>query len=64
MARGMFSIAATAVVAGAIGFGAGVFLVPNEKADEFRAMVQSELGTIYRVVDSDKTTNIPSKQMT
>ena len=65
MARGISSIVTTAVVAGAIGFGAGVYLVPNEKAnqfrtmaneraDQFRAMAQGELGAIYRVVYSDK----------
>src|ERR1700730_5006968 len=54
MARGISSIMTTAVVAGAIGFGAGVYLVPNEKADQFRAMVQGGLGAIYRVVYSDK----------
>jgi hypothetical protein len=54
MARGISSIVTTAVVAGAIGFGAGVYLVPNEKADQFRAMVQDGLGAIYRVVYSDK----------
>ena len=41
MARGISSIVTTAVVAGAIGFGAGVYLVPNEKADQFRALVQA-----------------------
>ena len=63
MARGIFSIVATAVVAGAIGFGAGVYLVPNEKADQFRAMVQGGLGAIYRVVDSDKANSdfLPSE---
>jgi hypothetical protein len=65
MARGITSIVMTAVVAGAIGFGAGVYLVPNEKADQFRtmanekanqfgAMVHGGLGAIYRVVYSDK----------
>jgi hypothetical protein len=54
MARGISSIVTTAVVAGAIGFGAGVYLVPNEKADQFRAMVQGGLGAIYRIVHSDK----------
>jgi hypothetical protein len=61
------------VVAGAIGFGAGVYLVPNEqadqlramaneKADQFRAMVQGGLGAIYRVVHSDKVNpDIPSE---
>ena len=54
MARGISSVVTTAVVAGAIGFGAGVYLVPNEKADQFRAMVQGGLGAIYRIVHSDK----------
>jgi hypothetical protein len=65
MARGISSIVTTAVLAGAIGFGAGVYLVPNEKADQFRtmanekadqfrAMVHGGLGAIYRVVYSDK----------
>ncbi|MGI8568234.1 MAG: PDZ domain-containing protein [Methylocella sp.] len=54
MARGISSIVRTAVVVGAIGFGAGVYLVPNEKADQFRAIVQGGLGAIDRVVHSDK----------
>jgi hypothetical protein len=54
MARGISSIVTTAVVAGAIGFGAGVYLVPNEQADQLRAMAQGGLGAIYRVVYSDK----------
>ncbi len=54
MARGISSIVRTAVVAGAIGFGAGVYLVPNEKAEQFRAIVQGGLGAIDRFVHSDK----------
>jgi hypothetical protein len=65
MARGITSIVITAVVAGAIGSGAGVYLVPNETADQFRTManekanqfstmVHSGLGAIYRAVYSDK----------
>src|SRR5436190_13358974 len=72
MARGISSIVTTAVVAGAIGFGAGVYLVPNEKADQFRtmadenanqfrAMVHGGLGAIYRVVYSDKADVEPSQ---
>ena len=53
MAR-ISSIVTIAVVAGAIGFGAGVYLVPNEKADQFRTMVDGGLGAIYRVVHADK----------
>jgi hypothetical protein len=56
MARGITSTLRTAVIAGAIGFGAGVYLVPSEKADQFRAIVQSGLGAIDRVVHSDKVT--------
>jgi hypothetical protein len=54
MARGITSIMITAVVAGAIGSGAGVYLVPNEKANQFSTMVHSGLGAIYRAVYSDK----------
>jgi len=65
MARGITSIVITAVVAGAIGSGAGVYLVPNETADQFRTManekanqfsvmVHNGLGAIYRAVYSDK----------
>jgi hypothetical protein len=54
MARGFFSIVTTAVVAGAMGFGAGVYFVPNEKADQFRAMVHDGLGVISRVAFSKK----------
>jgi hypothetical protein len=63
MARGLSLIVKTAVVAGAIGFGAGVYLVPNEKADQFRAMVQDGLDALYRVVHSDKAKpDIPSSE--
>jgi hypothetical protein len=72
MARGISSIVTTAVVAGAIGFGAGVYLVPsetadqfrtmaNEKANQFRAMVYGGLGAVYRVVYSDKANVEPSQ---
>src|ERR1700746_1494520 len=64
MARGISSIVTTAVVAGAIGFGVGVYLVPNEKADQFRTianetadqfrtMVHGGFAAIYRAVYSD-----------
>jgi hypothetical protein len=53
MAR-ISSIMTTAVVTGAIGIGAGVYLVPNEKADQFRTMVRGGISAIYRVVHADK----------
>jgi len=53
MAR-ISSIVTTAVVAGAIGIGAGVYLIPNEKADQFRTMVHGGLSAAYRVVHADK----------
>ena len=53
-ARGISSIVITAVIAGVMGFAAGVYLVPNEKANQFRAMVQDGLSAIFRIVRSDK----------
>jgi hypothetical protein len=52
-ARRISSIAATAVVAGVIGFAAGVYLVPNENAAQFRALIKDGLGISSRVVHPD-----------
>ena len=54
MARGISSIVTTAVAAGAIGFAAGVYLVPKENANQFRAIVRDGLSAIFRIVRSDK----------
>ena len=46
MARRILSTLTTAAIAGAIGFGAGVYATPPDKADEFRALVNSKLDEI------------------
>ncbi len=47
MARGFISFLITAVIAGVIGFGAGIYVVPIEKATHFRALVKRGLEPIY-----------------
>lgn len=47
MARGFISFLITAVIAGAIGFGAGIYVMPIEKATHFRALVKRGLDSIY-----------------
>jgi flavoprotein len=48
MARGISSTLITAAISGAIGFGVGVYVTPPDKADEFRALVNSKLEEIKR----------------
>jgi len=45
--RGLFSVLITASIAGAIGFGIGMYEVPKEKAADFRALVKRGLDAIY-----------------
>ena len=40
---GVLSTLTTVAIAGAIGFGAGVYATPPDKADEFRALVNSKV---------------------
>lgn len=47
MARAFISFLITAVIAGVIGFGAGIYVVPIEKATHFRALVKRGLDSIY-----------------
>lgn len=51
MIRGILSTLITAAIAGAIGFGAGVYATPADKSDEFRALVNSKLGAISNLID-------------
>jgi hypothetical protein len=44
--RRIVSTLTTVAIAGAIGFGAGVYATPPDKADEFRALVNSKLDEI------------------
>jgi hypothetical protein len=46
MIRGILSTLTTVAIAGAIGFGAGVYATPPDKADEFRALVNSKVDEI------------------
>ena len=46
MARRILSTLITAAISGAIGFGAGVYATPPDKADEFRAFVDSKFDEI------------------
>jgi hypothetical protein len=46
MIRGVLSTLTTIAIASAIGFGAGVYTTPPDKADEFRAFVNSKLEEI------------------
>ena len=46
MIRGVLSTLTTVAIASIIGFGAGVYITPPDKADEFRALVNSKLDEI------------------
>ncbi len=43
MARRSFAIPLTALIAGAIGFAAGVYLAPTDEANEFRNLLRSSI---------------------
>ena len=50
MARRILPTLITAAISGAIGFGAGVYATPPDKADEFRAFVDSKFDEISGLV--------------
>ncbi len=54
MARGILSTLITVALSGAIGFGAGVYTTPPDKADEFRALVNSKLGEINDLIQRER----------
>jgi len=54
MARGIFSTLITVALSGAIGFGAGVYTTPPDKADEFRALVNSKLDEINELIRRER----------
>jgi hypothetical protein len=58
MVRGIFSTLITSAIAGAIGFGAGVYITPPDKADEFRVLVNSKLDAISAFIDRKRATNV------
>jgi len=53
MIRGVLSTLTTVAIAGAIGFGAGVYATPPDKADEFRALVNSKLDEINGLINGE-----------
>jgi hypothetical protein len=54
MARGILSTLITVAISGAIGFGAGVYTTPPDKADEFRALVNSKLDEISGLIQRER----------
>ena len=53
MIRGVLSTLTTIAIAIAIGFGAGVYITPPDKADEFRALVNSKLEEINGLIQRE-----------
>jgi hypothetical protein len=53
MIRGVLSTLITAAISGAVGFGAGVYATPPDKADEFRAFVNSKLEEINGLIQRE-----------
>ncbi len=54
MIRGVLSTLTTIAIASAIGFGAGVYATPPDKADEFRALVNSKLDEINGLMNRER----------
>ncbi len=54
MIRGVLSTLITAAIWGAIGFGVGVYATPPDKADEFRAFVNSKLDEINGLMHRER----------
>ncbi|MGC1864008.1 MAG: hypothetical protein WA733_23540 [Methylocystis sp.] len=54
MTRGILSTLTTVAISGAVGFGAGVYATPPDKADAFRAFVNSELEEINSLLHRER----------
>jgi hypothetical protein len=54
MIRGVLSTLTTVAIAGAIGFGAGVYATPPDKADDFRALVNSKVDEINGLIQRER----------
>ena len=54
MIRGVLSTLTTVAIASVIGFGAGVYATPPDKADEFRALVNSKLDEINGLMNRER----------
>ena len=53
MARGSFAIPLTALIAGVIGLGVGLYLGPTEEAKEFRDLVQNSISAFKGVISPE-----------
>ena len=51
MARGFLSTLGTTLVAGTIGFGLGVYAAPTEGMANFRAMLESRVGSVIETIN-------------
>jgi len=58
MARRSFAIPFTALIAGAIGLAAGVYLAPTEEANEFRDLVQNGIGSVKGIISPETPTSV------
>ena len=57
MARRSFAIPFTALIAGAIGLAAGIYLAPTEEANEFRDLVQNGIGAVKGIISPETPTS-------
>ena len=53
MARGSFALPLTALIAGVIGLGVGLYLGPTEEAKEFRDLVQNSISAFKGVISPE-----------
>ena len=58
MARRSFAIPFTALIAGAIGLAAGIYLAPTEEANEFRDLVQNGIGAVKGIISPETPTSV------
>ena len=58
MARRSFAIPFTALIAGAIGLAAGVYLAPTEEANEFRDLVRNGIGAVKGIMSPQTPTSV------
>jgi hypothetical protein len=58
MARRSLAIPFTALIAGAIGLAAGVYLAPTEEADQFRDLVRSGIGAVKGNISPETPTSV------
>lgn len=62
MARRVLSTLIVAAVSGAVGLGAGVYAAPSDKAEEFRAFIDSKLGEINGLLHREQAAITPKAE--